>query len=52
MLGEGMVSLGVTPGPVTDWRNPKSSPKIVESMRSLLPTCSAAGVHSMVPPAL
>ena len=30
----------------------KSSPKIVSSSRTLLPMCSAAGVHSMVPDGL
>ena len=51
MFGEGMVCLGTA---VVTWSltNVKSSPKMVWSSRTLLPTCSAAGVHSMVPDGL
>jgi hypothetical protein len=51
MFGEGTVCLGTA---VVTWSltNVKSSPKMVWSSRTLLPTCSAAGVHSMVPDGL
>ena len=48
MFGDGMVSLG-TAVLTRDCRYVKASPKMVWSIRTLLPTCSAAGVHSMVP---
>ena len=51
MFGDGMVSFGVA-SPATDRRKRKSSAKIVWSSRILLPTCSAAGVNSMLPSAL
>ncbi len=51
MFGDGMVCLG-TAVLTCDVRYVKSSPKMVRSIRTLLPTCSAAGVHSMVPDGL
>ena len=51
MFGDGIVCLG-TAVVTWDFRNVKSSPKMVSSSLTLLPTCSAAGVHSMVPDAL
>ena len=52
MLGDGIVSFGVWPSAAWDFRNSKSSPKIVLSSVTLSSTCSAAGENSIVPSAL
>ena len=51
MFGDGMVSLG-TAVVTWDFRNVKSSPKIVSLILSLLSTRIEAGVNSMSPAAL
>ena len=51
MLGEGIVSFGVTP-PAVSVRNLKWSPKIVSPMPSLPSIFRAAGVNSIVPSGL
>ena len=51
MFGDGIVNLG-TAVVTWDFRNVKSSPKMTLSSLTLLPICSAAGVHSMVPDGL
>ncbi len=48
MFGDGIVSFGVA-DVTNDCRYLKSSSKIVWSSPILLPTCSAAGVNSIVP---
>jgi hypothetical protein len=47
-----MVSLAVTPGSTMDFRNAKSSPKMVFSSFTGESTCSAAEVNSMSPASL
>src|SRR6516164_8096549 len=49
MLGEGIVSFGVTSPDAQDCRNAKSSPKIVCARWIFEPTWIAAGVNSMSP---
>ncbi len=51
MLGEGIVSLGVTPSETWSRRNEKASPKIVSEIPSRPSTFSAAGVKSSSPSA-
>jgi hypothetical protein len=52
MLGDGIVSLAVTPGSTMDFRNVKSAPKTVSAKRTGASTASAADSKSTSPSAL
>ena len=49
MLGEGIVSFGVTAPLATSFRKVKSSAKIVSRRRTGPSTCNAAVLNSMTP---
>jgi hypothetical protein len=51
MLGDGIVSFGVIDSPVIDFRNVKSSAKMVSRRRTGPSTCNAAALNSICPSA-